>query len=585
MKKRGICLALAGVLTASMIGLTACGPTKGENELWITYYKGGYGSEWPVQLARKFEAENPGVTVKADADTSLIDAVPNMMENGTLYDLIFCHDVAWEDFVQPGWIHCLDDLYQTEVSDGVTFEDRIWSEDVLDSSRYRLADGTEHYYKVPWTIGTAGIAYNVTVMDRIDTWFASANGQTYLATKEGGENTSRRWNKTPPASYYDLWQYCNDVASARLRVTEGDPDSAIIVPFTWSGKSEEWQWDYVVFDWWGQLAGPETMNTFKNFGNVTENFEIDWTKVNDPNQEVFNPEKNAVVRNSDGTVNKEESDYIGWAEFSQAYSLWYNLVALKPEWSDGTIGSYGKFENEQAFVSGQAAMTPAACWIEYESKVYLERSGQTISIMPTPTVSEVKLDAAGKVILPYETTGAASVIDAIRADSKSEHVIEIDGKRYNRVSFTSSFGDSVMIPEKASNIELAEKFLLFMQREDNAKLFTRTSGGTVLPYQYEYWNAFVDENGADQATLWQKAIFEIDRNSTKFNNYTKHPMMRDTQLRGTARMTTVWPTNVYYYYKSWQSPEQYTPEKLLDTTIYEGIIDKRWETYKKAYVR
>lgn len=583
MKKRGVCLALAGIMSASVAGLAACGSSKGENELYITYYKGGYGSEWVQQLARKFEAENEGVTVKADADTSLIDAVPNMMENGTDYDLIFCHDVAWEDFVQPGWIHCLDDLYKTEVFDGVTFEDRIWSEDVLDSSKYRTKDGTEHYYKVPWTIGTAGIAYNVTVMERVDKWFATANGQTYLATEAGGNDVSRRWNNTPPRTYYDLWQYCNDIASARLRVTEGDPDSSIITPFTWSGKSEEWQWDYVVFDWWGQLAGPETMNTFKNFGNVTENFEIDWNAVNNPNKEVFNPAKNAVVRNADGTVNKEESDYVGWAEFSQAYSLWYNLVALNAQWSDSKIGSYGKFENEQAFVSGQAAMTPAACWIEYESKMYLEKSGQTISIMPTPTISEVKLDASGNVILPYQTTAAASTVDAIRADADSEHVIEIDGKRYNRVSFTSSFGDSVMIPEKASNKELAEKFLLFMQREENAQLFTRTSGGTVLPYKYEYWNSFV-ENGVDNATLWQKAIFEIDQNSTKFNNYTKHPMMRDTQLRGTARMTTVWPTNVYYYYKAYQTPASYTPEKLLNKTVYNDIVVARWDTYKRAYV-
>ena len=147
MKKRLWATALAATLCASAFGLAACGSNKGENELWITYFKGGYGSEWVEQLARKFEEENEGVTVRTDADTQLIDAVPNMMENGTDYDLIFCHDIAWEDFVAPGQIYCLDDLYKTVVDDsGTTFEQRIWDEDVLASCRYPDRNGETHYY-------------------------------------------------------------------------------------------------------------------------------------------------------------------------------------------------------------------------------------------------------------------------------------------------------------------------------------------------------------------------------------------------------------------------------------------------------
>lgn len=580
MKKRWVCVALAGAMAGSTLAMAGCGETKNENELWITFFKGGYGTEWATELAAKFEEENEGVTVRVDPDSQLIDAVPNMMENGTKYDLIFCHDVAWEDFVQPGEIYCLDELYATEVSDGVTFADRIWDETVLDSCTYLGPDGEEHYYKVPWTIGTAGIAYNVTVMDRIDAWFATTDGQSYLSTATGGEDTSRRWNKTPPATYYDLWQYCNDIVAAQLPVVEGDRDSGIVYPFTWSGPAEEWQWDYVVFDWWGQLAGPETVDTFKNLGNVTEDLKLDWSETDEPVMEVYDPDKYAVVRNADGTVNEAETTHIGFGEFKEAYRLWYNIVALNKTWSDEKVSSYSKFENEQAFASGYAAMTPAACWIENESKMYLERSGQTVSIMPTPVVSEVKLDANGEVIWPDETTQAAKTLDAIRATDASEHTVTVDDKTYDRVSFTSSFGDSVMIPEKATNKELAVKFILFMQEEENAQLFTKLSGGTILPYKYDYASSFVDENGVDQATLWQKAIFEIDQNSTKFNNYTQHPMIRQTTLRGSARMTTIWPKNNYYYAKAWADPASYAPDALMDT-IYsgEGGITTMWATY------
>ena len=574
-------LALAASMCVSTLGFAACGTKKNDNELWITFFKGGYGEEWAKQLATKFEEEHEGVKVRTDGDSQLIDAVPNMMKNGTKYDLIFCHDVTWEDFVAPGQIYCLDDLYNTKVdASGTTFKDRIWDEDVLASCGYPDRDGNYHYYKVPWTIGTAGIAYNITVMDRIDGWLGRAAGQKYLA--DNNDDVNRRWNKTAPEDYYELLQYCKDIVAANLDVDPENPGNDKIVPFTWSGVSEEWQWDYVVFDWWGQLAGPETMNTFKNFGNVDENFNLDISKQNDPNQEVYNPNKFAVVKDEEGFVDREATkagnNYVGWGEFAQAYQLWYDLVAGNKTWSTEKISGFSKFENEQNFAGGFAAMTPAACWIEYESKMYLEASGQEVSIMPTPIISDVKLDAEGKV-LPKDATTYAKKLNAIRGEEGAAKTITLkNGKTYNKVSFTSSFGDSVMIPEKATSKELAVEFLLFMQKEENAKLFTKLSGGTVLPYKYEYWNSFV-ENGVDKASAWQKSIFEIDRNSTKFNNYTQHPMMRKTTLRGSARMTTIWPTNKYYYMLAWQGSSDYRPEKLM-SDIYNDTIVKRWNSFK-----
>ncbi|MDE6398955.1 MAG: hypothetical protein K2L51_06510 [Clostridiales bacterium] len=113
-----ICLLCATVLSASVFGLAGCGTKKGENELWITFFSGGYGNEWANQLAAKFEQENEGVTVKVTPDSQLINAVPNMLENGSKYDLIFCHDIAWEDYVYSGDIYCLDELYASDVGGG-----------------------------------------------------------------------------------------------------------------------------------------------------------------------------------------------------------------------------------------------------------------------------------------------------------------------------------------------------------------------------------------------------------------------------------------------------------------------------------
>ncbi|MDE6398956.1 MAG: hypothetical protein K2L51_06515 [Clostridiales bacterium] len=457
----------------------------------------------------------------------------------------------------------------------------------MDSCTYPDGNGVEHYYKVPWTIGTAGIAYNLNIMDSVDAWL-----------EERGE--SRRWNRTPPMTYYDLWQYCNDVKNAELKVG-GNRNGDDVYPFVWSGQAEEWQWDYVVFDWWGQLAGPETMNTFKNFGDVTENFGIDWDKVaaGTATSDVYDPSRAAVVKNADGTVNMQDSTFTGWQEFKQAYTLWYDLICKNTSFSDPKVGDYSKLNNEQRFANGGAAMTPAACWIEYESREFLEKSGQEISIMPTPIVSDVVIDN-GNVVYPTGeptataqnghlqwagfTRDPAKTIDAIRApddEIAAGYVREIDGvagRAYRRVSFTSSFGDSVIIPQKATSKELAVEFLLFMQREENAQLFTAVSGGTVLPYKYDYAGSFA-ANGKT-ASAWQQSIFEINAHSIKFNNYTKHPMMRQTDLKGSAKMTSIWPKNEYYYMKAYKSPSSFAPSYI--DTIYSRDVVNMWTAYKAS---
>ena len=565
MKKKVLAVALAAALGVTSFGLSACsGSKKNANELWITYFSGGYGDEWVRQLGEKFEEET-GIKVVAKADTLLIDATANMMRNGTDYDLLFCHDVPWEDFVQPGYIYNLDELYSSTVDEaGTTFEQRIWDDGVLASCRYPGADGQYHYYKVPWTIGTAGIAYNLTVMDRVDAQLA----------KKG---IDRQWNRTAPKDYYELLQYCEDVVEAHIQQDPDEPTSSYVTPFTWSGKEEEWQWDYVVFDWWGQMAGPETMNVFKNFNQT----ELDG---------IMNP-KNADKTVYDPAKAARENNGVGWKEFKQAYELWYDLVVGHKDWSYEKSTSLSKFDNENRFAYGYAAMTPAASWVEYEAREYLADSEQEICIMPTPTISNVKIGNDGKVLPKDATTGVKSTYDAIRAaDGATEKVVDINGIKYNRVSFTSSFGDSVMIPVKAAGGKVADRtyaleFLKFMQKEENAQLFTKLSGGTVLPYKYKYEDSFKDASGVDHASAWQKSIFEIDRNSTKFNNYTQNLMMRGTSLRHTARMTAMWPENEYYYLKAYNGDVVYTgrsekcdPDSLF-TYIYKNIIQQRWSNY------
>ena len=56
-------------------------------------------------------------------------------------------------------------------------------------------------------------------------------------------------------------------------------------------------------------------------------------------------------------------------------------------------------------------------------------------------------------------------------------------------------------------------------------------------------------------------------------------MMRKTSLRGSARMTTVWPENKYYYLQAWQSPEKNEPQTLIEA-LY-STVDSKWNVFMK----
>ena len=56
--------------------------------------------------------------------------------------------------------------------------------------------------------------------------------------------------------------------------------------------------------------------------------------------------------------------------------------------------------------------------------------------------------------------------------------------------------------------------------------------------------------------------------------------MRQTGLKGSAKMTSIWPKNEYYYMKAYTAPTNYAPS-LIDT-IYTRDVVNMWNTYKNS---
>ena len=119
------------------------------------------------------------------------------------------------------------------------------SQDFLSTAKFN-----NKYYKVPWTNGAGGIIYNAKMF------------------REQG------WEV--PETYEELMTLSDHIFDSKIKVNPKDmkPNAPTIKPFVWS--SETYYWDYLVFDWWAQIAGVDKINAYTKLESA----------------EVFNPTTN-----------------------------------------------------------------------------------------------------------------------------------------------------------------------------------------------------------------------------------------------------------------------------------------------------
>ena len=320
------------VMASGFLCLTGCnrGVKRGENELYICVYDGGYGTEWIAKVADDY-SKKTGVKVNWKADQTILDRMDSEIENPNS-DIYMSHDIRWQEYAEAHQLEVLDDLYESEVEGtGKTFKQRLCqgAEEVS-----KLEDG--HYYKVCYTQGAGGFVYNKTMFEE--------NG----------------W--TVPTTYDELKTLCQTIVDAHL-MTE---DLETIVPIAWSGADREYYWDYIVFEWWAQLGGSEAINKYKAYMG-------DDGKYNSGYQ-VYNP-----------TTNHKE--------FVQAYKFWHELIAQNQSFSNENPQSTKLVQVNSKFATGQAAMIPYAQWAKYEiqknSGIQLNFD---IAMMKTPKVEGAKGD-------------------------------------------------------------------------------------------------------------------------------------------------------------------------------------------------
>jgi len=383
---------LALTLALLMFGIAACNKDEQDNHLKIAVFLGGYGDSWIRNLANDFMEENEGVTVEIEATRQVQSDITSRLVNGSDDDIFMSHGIFWERAAVLDQLEPLDDLYEMEVENGLTVADSL-SEEFKETSQYN-----GHYYKVPYTNGVGGIIYN----------------------KKMFENNG--WEV--PTTYDELMALSQTIADAQIKVdpTNTKPNADVVKPFVWS--QETYYWDYVVYDWWAQLAG---IDKIKEYTNLTS-------------ADVFNPASNASP------------------EKLEALDAWTDLIAKNPDWSMENSNGKQYIAAQLDFANGYAAMIPNAQWIEGEMAGSIDPDVCEMAIMPTPYLEDAQTDSEGNYIPVNYTVGFGdSIIIPKYSNSKdlAKQFIAFMARQSSLQTFTEKTSGAMLAFNYDPNMDLS----------------------------------------------------------------------------------------------------------------------------------
>lgn len=335
MKKFWKAFAAVGISACLLGTMAACGGGGGQDQLNIVALGAGYGREWLDDIAARY-TEETGVKVNLTAEYSVNSLISSHLASSkNTDDLYIATDSGWKAYAAQGKFLDLKDFVEEQV-DGVAIKDKI-ADEYKDSIRYTDHKGESHVYRLPWTAGTGGIYYNAKMFEQ--------NG----------------WQV--PSTVAELKTLCETIRSADLPV----PGNRIekIKPFVYTGANTDY-FDYVVFNWWAQLAGVDAINEFLGYQSAA---------------------------NFDSATNPT------YASLQQAVQTWAELFTAQ----NCVANSMDKDNHtaQQDFVNGYAAMMFNGDWLYNEILGYsseVDLSNFTLALMDTPKMDGAKFEKVNYTI-------------------------------------------------------------------------------------------------------------------------------------------------------------------------------------------
>lgn len=212
--KKGLCIFLAATLC---VGITGCNKNNASlsdpTVLNITMPDLGYGTEWLKSVADGFTAKT-GTKVSIAVTPTERDYVTSMRAGTAKYDIYVMrantYDLVASNAANYSGYECiladLDDVYNSEVEDGVLFKDKM--KDVYETYNRVDAkgDGNYHYYAVQWCDSVFSLVRNLKVWQ--DNWAVPNTTDELIALADQIKADSKTpfiWSSQAP--YW--WQVAN----------------------------------------------------------------------------------------------------------------------------------------------------------------------------------------------------------------------------------------------------------------------------------------------------------------------------------------------------------------------------------------
>ena len=327
------------------VGALACNSTPDvdntvpdETNLWIYVIEKGYGVQWLEALADEFERRNEGVTVHVTATVNenimiqSFDAGPTKNDYDIYFDTgpsvhsqLSVKSNKFEGYEQG--LYDLTELYGTTIPG----EEDTFGGKMNESIREIISveeDGEEHFYSVPWTLGTTGINYSVELVESV----LGADRQLPRTTEE-------------------LYDFAKDFQNS---AAEGQ------YAFAYPGGLD--QWYAMLYTWWAQYEGLEN---YQNFFNA----------------EYYDPVRGKMA------VGPQIFNQQGRLKALEALE---KLIRIEEGLHEKGINAYdvNTFRQLQTtFVVGEKyAMYPCGDWLAQESD---DEDAKEIRFMKTPVISSI----------------------------------------------------------------------------------------------------------------------------------------------------------------------------------------------------
>lgn len=324
--KKVLAITLILVLLVGTLGLTACGETKGENEVWIGVTNAGFGIKWLEKSIAEFHKLYPGYKVTIHEESPNFDQLAEQqlqMPSTAPNDIYIISEIWWKTQAKKGQFMPLDNVYASDFNEDFSIEDAMREANIAEA---RI---NGHYYAINYASTASGLIYNKTIADYYENLPQWGSTPKMEVIKERGtvdmlvqwmekiellSKTYYNFNTGKPGYYLD--------GTTAVDVSEGKP---AVYPISYPGMYD--YWSNIINTWWAQAAGETGFRDFYNY---------------------------------DGPEIYADQARLKALQAFEKLKIWENSVPGSIE------ADHIKAQNE--FLRGHAALIPCGDWMYYESK-------------------------------------------------------------------------------------------------------------------------------------------------------------------------------------------------------------------------